>query len=375
MAPAFIFVDPYGFKVPGALLAQLMAAGRVELFVNVIWRELDMAIQQRQPPEHGLATTLDEIFAGDGWRSIHGDTADVRMYRAMQLLSDTIGARWHTYIRMSSGRRATRYLLLHLTNHDQGRDLMKECIWRVAPDGGFEVRQRDDPKAAIAHHTQARHDALAGMVARTPAPASAYAARAQTATTIDAVASGPPEAGRRTIVEGRGHRRVRRDALAARESAALPAVRRHRRAPTRGPESRTCRDRADSAKSAHVHCSAREGGGKLLVSGGLGIQQFAARTPNRKIMWDRMLVPKSPERANSVGPVVDRQGIVAEREVLTETGLRSTARCCGHRRHRQANSVRVCSPASRRVASLRPRSAGLTALTPAPRTLVQTGSC
>ena len=60
--------------------------------------------------------------------------------------------------------------------------------------------------------------------------------------------------------------------------------------------------------------------------------------------------------------------IVAEREELTETGLGSTARCCGCRRHRQANSVRVCSPTSRRVASLRPRSAGLTALTSAPRT-------
>ena len=66
---------------------------------------------------------------------------------------------------------------------------------------------------------------------------------------------------------------------------------------------------------------------------------------------------------------------VAEREELTETGLGSTARCRGRRRHRQANSVRVCLPTSRRVASLRPRSAGRTALTPAPRTLVQTGSC
>ena len=61
--------------------------------------------------------------------------------------------------------------------------------------------------------------------------------------------------------------------------------------------------------------------------------------------------------------------------ILTETGLGSTARSRGRRRHRQANSVRVCSPTSRRVASLRARSAGLTALTPAPRTLVQTGSC
>ena len=144
MPPAFIFVDPYGFRVPGALLSQLMSAGRVELFVNVIWRELDMAIRQRQPPGHGLAATLDEIFAGDGWRTIEGDTPDERMDGVVQLLSDKIGARWHTYIRMSSGGTATRYLLLHLTNHDQGRDLMKECIWRVAPDGGFEVRQRHD---------------------------------------------------------------------------------------------------------------------------------------------------------------------------------------------------------------------------------------
>ena len=38
--------------------------------------------------------------------------------------------------------------------------------------------------------------------------------------------------------------------------------------------------------------------------------------------------------------------------------------------HRQTHSVRVCSPPSRRVAPLRPRSAGLTAWTPAPRTPV-----
>ena len=43
----------------------------------------------------------------------------------------------------------------------------------------------------------------------------------------------------------------------------------------------------------------------------------------------------------------------------------------GRRRHRRASSVGVCSPASRRLAALGPRSAGLPALTLAPRTLVQ----
>jgi hypothetical protein len=48
MAPAFIFVDPYGFRLPGGPLRKLLSYPKVELFVNVIWRELDMAIQQCQ---------------------------------------------------------------------------------------------------------------------------------------------------------------------------------------------------------------------------------------------------------------------------------------------------------------------------------------
>ena len=59
MEPAFIFVDPYGFTVPGELLSKLLSAGRVELFVNVIWRELDMALAQAQAnPRSGRLTRL-----------------------------------------------------------------------------------------------------------------------------------------------------------------------------------------------------------------------------------------------------------------------------------------------------------------------------
>lgn len=150
MAPAFIFVDPYGFKVPGKLLAQLMGVGqRVELFVNVIWRELDMAIRQRNPMGHGMATVLDDIFTGDRWRAIDGETPDERIGQAMHLLSNVIGAKWHTHLRMTTGGLATRYLLLHLTNHDAGRDLMKECMWRAAPGGDFEIRQCDNPRQPL----------------------------------------------------------------------------------------------------------------------------------------------------------------------------------------------------------------------------------
>ena len=140
MAPAFIFVDPYGFRVPGALLAELMRAGRVELFVNVIWRELDMEIRQGQMGRVGAAPVLDEIFAGYKWRDrIVSDDFDERAEQCVELIAEKVDAKWATPLRMLAENRKTRYLLLHLTNHDAGRRLMKDCMWSVCPaaDGGF----------------------------------------------------------------------------------------------------------------------------------------------------------------------------------------------------------------------------------------------
>jgi three-Cys-motif partner protein len=152
IAPAFVFVDPYGFRVPGSLLRELMQAGRVELFVNVIWRELDMAIAQARASDDrsGLSATLDAVFDGDQWRIRVNDTDfDQRARQAIDLLAERIGAKWATHIRMLGDNNVTRYLLVHLTNHDSGRELMTDCLWKVCPDGGFYVRKYDDPRQEL----------------------------------------------------------------------------------------------------------------------------------------------------------------------------------------------------------------------------------
>jgi hypothetical protein len=121
-----------------------MAAGRVELFVNVIWRELSMAIAQPDAP--GMGPLLDEVFGGGEWRGrITAADFDARADQAVSLLADNISARWKTYIRMLGDNNVTRYLLVHFTNHDAGRDLMKECMWAVCPEGGFYARKGDNP--------------------------------------------------------------------------------------------------------------------------------------------------------------------------------------------------------------------------------------
>jgi three-Cys-motif partner protein len=149
LPPSFIFVDPYGFKLPGDLLRKLMAYRRVELFVNVIWRELDMAIQGARTGEKpGTEATLNRVFDGDRWKKIDAVDADARAEECADLFREMVGARWGTHIRMLDHGRI-RYFLLHLTNHDAGRDLMKECIWKACPDGGYHASKSDNPRQRL----------------------------------------------------------------------------------------------------------------------------------------------------------------------------------------------------------------------------------
>jgi three-Cys-motif partner protein len=145
LAPGFLFVDPYGFKLPGQLLRKLLGYPKVELFVNVIWRELDMAIQlSRADDKSPLAPTLNSVFDGEDWKKIDAADADARADRCADLFRKITGAKWGTHIRMLDNGRI-RYFLLHLTKSDAGRDLMKDCIWKACPDGGYYASKSDNP--------------------------------------------------------------------------------------------------------------------------------------------------------------------------------------------------------------------------------------
>jgi len=145
MFPCFMFVDPFGFKLRCDLLRQIMQHKKSELLVTIMWRELDMAIMNERKRK-SLLKPLNELFGCDDWLSItKNDNSDSRAEMAVHLLRKQIGAKWQTYIKMLDNGRI-RYLLLHLTNHDDGRDLIKNVLWNCSPEGGWFARKSDDPK-------------------------------------------------------------------------------------------------------------------------------------------------------------------------------------------------------------------------------------
>ena len=62
----------------------------------------------------------------------------------MELLQEKVGAQWCSTFYMLRGKRAIRYLLLHFTNKDIGRNLMKDTMWKVAPEDGYFARKDSD---------------------------------------------------------------------------------------------------------------------------------------------------------------------------------------------------------------------------------------
>ena len=144
LAPAFIFVDPYGFKVPGSILRDLMKFPKVELFVNVMWRWLHMALadENRSP---GMTDLLTSIFDGPAWQTkITASDYEKMAEQTIDLLKEMIGAEWATSARMIGPNNLTKYMLVHFTNHNKGRDLMKRCFWNVFPDGDFRALPMDN---------------------------------------------------------------------------------------------------------------------------------------------------------------------------------------------------------------------------------------
>lgn len=142
LAPAFIFVDPYGFKIDGNILRELMQFERVELFINVMWRELDMAMAQSE--NEGMRYLLDSIFGSENWKEyINADKIEFKLSETMEFIQNQLNAKWSTYFRMLGDNNQTRYVLVHLTNNDRGRDLMKDCMWKICPDGDFYAKKTD----------------------------------------------------------------------------------------------------------------------------------------------------------------------------------------------------------------------------------------
>ena len=145
VAPSFAFVDPFGFTLSMELLNDLLALPRYELFINFMYRFVDMAIHH--PAQ---ASNMDSLFGCPDWRNLSSiEDSQERAYETIALFSRQLKAKFVTHMNMVGANKVLKYVLLHASNHPRGRELMKESMWAVVPDGSFAAFERDTPDQLI----------------------------------------------------------------------------------------------------------------------------------------------------------------------------------------------------------------------------------
>jgi hypothetical protein len=145
LAPTFAFVDPYGFSLSMDLLNSLLEFPRCELFINFMYRYVDMAIHNS-----AQADNMDALFGNSNWRQlIEIEDPVARAGATISLFSSQLQAEFVTHMYMRDTRGVLKYVLFHATNHQRGREVMKDAMWAVTPDGSFTAFERDVPEQMV----------------------------------------------------------------------------------------------------------------------------------------------------------------------------------------------------------------------------------
>lgn len=145
MAPSFAFIDPYGFSISMDLLNQLLAFPACELLISFMYRYVDMALHRTSQSDN-----MDTLFATSKWRELVAiEHPRERANETIALFSSQLAAEYVTHMNLIGENNALKYVLIHATNHAKGRELMKEAMWAVMPEGTFTAHERRSPNQLV----------------------------------------------------------------------------------------------------------------------------------------------------------------------------------------------------------------------------------
>ena len=144
-APMFAFVDPYGFSLSMELLNDMLSFPHCELLINFMYRYVDMAIHNTAQAEN-----MNTLFGSTNWVDLVTiQDPNERSDKIIELFSSQLHAEYVTHMYMRGENNVLKYVLFHATNHRRGREVMKDAMWSVTPDGSFIASERHLPDQQI----------------------------------------------------------------------------------------------------------------------------------------------------------------------------------------------------------------------------------
>ncbi len=138
LAPAFLFIDPFGIKEASfELIKRFMKNPGCEVLINFMIESVNRFARKKEFEEH-----LDEVYGTKEWRHCIGldDSSNCFLALYEKQLKRIMNYCWS--FEMVDKRNKTCYMLFYGTNHQLGLEKMKDAMWKIAPSGDYSFSDR-----------------------------------------------------------------------------------------------------------------------------------------------------------------------------------------------------------------------------------------
>lgn len=143
LAPALVFIDPFGFSdTPMSVIQRIMSNKKCEVLITFMTRDID---RFKSRPE--LASTFDKLFGTTEWSKafdIQDQAARIDFLRELYRtqLERVAGVKYARAFDMLDQNDSPIYSLFHGTNSVKGLLEMKTAFWKIDETGNFRFSDR-----------------------------------------------------------------------------------------------------------------------------------------------------------------------------------------------------------------------------------------
>lgn len=158
--PSFVFIDPFGFKIPFRNVAAVLRERSCEVLVNFMFEEINRFLSHERQPDN-----FDALFGCQDWRQgialkKPSDRTKFLHDLYQRQLIEAAGASYVRSFAMRNEKNAMDYFLFFATNNELGLRKMKHAMWRVDQSGTYSFSDATDPNQSVMFGAEPDRDLL-----------------------------------------------------------------------------------------------------------------------------------------------------------------------------------------------------------------------
>lgn len=160
LAPAFVFIDPFGYRMPFEIVKKFMGHEKCEVFINFMYEFINRFILRE-----GQERVMTSLFGTEVWADLQleNKSATQRKDAIHGLYQAQLEEHAASFVRsfeMKGTKNSTKYFMFYGTNHKLGLEKMKDAMWKVDAGGNYIFSDYTDPNQLVLFGEEPNYEQL-----------------------------------------------------------------------------------------------------------------------------------------------------------------------------------------------------------------------